>query len=154
MAKGIVAMICISPAAGEAMQSVNEVLAIAGKGLEGDRYARNIGSFSKQKSGNRQVTLINGKFFESSTFKYKESRRNIITLGVELMWLIGRDFQIGEAVMRGVKYCDPCTRPSKLADKKKSFKEEFQDCGGLVAEIIEGGLIRVQDSIIPPPKDY
>jgi hypothetical protein len=55
---------------------------------------------------------------------------------------------------RGVKYCDPCTRPSKLSGKTKSFKERFFDRGGLIAEIIEGGVITVGDQLIPPPKGY
>ena len=56
--------------------------------------------------------------------------------------------------MRGVKYCDPCTRPSTLLAKEQSFKEKFSDRGGLVAEIIESGIIRVNDLIVPPKKNY
>ncbi len=136
------------------MQLVQEVEAIAGSGLKGDRYSTAEGSFNKGKQGNRQVTLINGMFFEKSGFDYIDSRRNIVTLGVELMWLIGREFQVGTAYFRGVKYCDPCDRPSNLATKKISFKEAFFDRGGLIAEIIESGLIKIGDQIVPPPKNY
>lgn len=153
MNKAKVVAIFISPVAGEAMQQIEEVEAIAGRGLEGDRYAKGEGSFG-QVLGKRQVTLINSLFFPGSGFDYIDCRRNIITEGVELMWLIGREFQIGAAKMRGVKYCDPCLRPSKLSNKKESFKEAFFDRGGLLAEIIEGGLIKAGDSIIPPPKGY
>ena len=136
------------------MQQVQEVEAIAGQGLKGDRYATGNGSFNKGKQGNRQVTLINGIFFEGSGFEFTDSRRNIITTGVELMWLVGREFQIGTTRFRGVKYCDPCNRPSELSGKEKSFKETFFDRGGLVAEIIESGMIKTGDEIIPPPKGY
>ena len=151
---GVVIGIFISPAAGEPMQEVLEVEAIAGAGLKGDRYCTGEGSFNRGAQGKRQVTLINATFFSSSTFFYRESRRNIVTLHTELMWLIGRDFQIGAAVFRGIKYCDPCDRPSKLVNSERSFKSQFFDRGGLVAEILEGGLIKIRDTIIPPPKAH
>lgn len=154
MADGTVVAICICPAAGAAMQHLDEVEAIAGVGLLGDRYALGEGSFNKGSPGKRQVTLINGIFFPNSGFQYADARRNLVTLGVELMWLIGREFQVGEARLRGVKYCDPCLRPGKLAGRKESFKEAFHDRGGLVAEILQGGLIKVGSPVIPPPKGY
>lgn len=136
------------------MQEVDAVEAIAGVGLKGDRYSLGEGSFNKKSGvGNRQVTLINGAFFEGSGFEFTDTRRNIITSGVELMWLIGREFQIGQACLRGVKYCDPCDRPSNLSGKA-GFREAFHDRGGLVAEVIRGGMIRVSDPIIPPEKGY
>jgi hypothetical protein len=148
--------IFICPTAGEPMQRVPSVRAIAGAGLEGDRYAIGAGSFNKgeENRGKRQVTLIHARFFERSTFKPIESRRNILVDNMELMWTIGREFRLGAALIRGVKYCDPCDRVSRLANKRASFKLEFQDCGGLIAEIVEGGLIIPGDSIILPPKGY
>lgn len=155
MVEGKVVAICIAPAAGEPMRLVNEAQAITGQGLEGDRYCSGEGSFNKGVQGNRQVTLINGIFFPGTGFEYIDSRRNIITEGVELMWLIGRSFKVGEAILTGVKYCDPCERPAKLAGKKHwSFAEAFHDRGGLIAEVMFGGIIRVNDTIVPPPKGY
>src|SRR3989344_7631165 len=152
--KGIVKAICIGSVAGGPMQEVSSAEAVAGQGLKGDRYATGEGSFNKGRQGNRQVTLMNAIFFDGSGFEFKDSRRNIFVQGVELMWLIGREFQVGTARFRGVKYCDPCTRPSKLSGKQKSFKEAFFDRGGLIAEVIEGGVIKTGDSVIPPPKGY
>lgn len=154
MPKGTVTAIFVAPTAGSAMEQREKVLAIAGAGLQGDRYCTGEGSFNKDTVGKRQVTLINGVFFEGTGFEYSDTRRNIVTDGVELMWLIGREFKIGEALFRGVKYCDPCQRPSNLAGKKESFRDAFHDRGGLVAEIIQGGIIREGDEIIPPPKAY
>lgn len=151
---GTVIAIYISPVAGGSMKQVPEVEAIAGQGLKGDRYAMGEGSYNKGSLGKRQATLINAVFFEGSGFEYRDSRRNIVTTGIELMWLIGKEFQIGTARFRGVKYCDPCTRPSKLSGKERNFKEAFFDRGGLVAEIIEGGVIKTGDSVVPPPKGY
>lgn len=153
MADGTVVAICISPIAGELMQHVGLVRAITGAGLSGDRYANGEGSYNKGRRGKRQVTLINGILFEDTIFEYADSRRNIVTEGVELMDLIGKKFRIGHARMHGIKYCDPCNRPSKLSGKK-GFQKSFHDRGGLVAEVIESGIIKVGDEIVPPKKDY
>jgi len=136
------------------MEFKRDVEAIAGVGLKGDRYANAQGSYNKGKPGKRQVTLINHCFFKDTSFKFDECRRNIITKDVELMWLIGREFKIGEAVFLGVKYCDPCQRPSKLAGKVVNFQRSFYDRGGLVADVVTGGLIKSGSAIIPPKKDY
>ncbi|HEU5114909.1 MAG TPA: hypothetical protein VFT82_04045 [Candidatus Paceibacterota bacterium] len=146
--------IFISPAAGAPMQSVRSVHAIAGRGLEGDRYCDGKGSFQKGELGKRQVTLMNARFFPGSGYEWSESRRNIVTEGVELLYLIGREFTIGTAVFRGVKYNDPCERPKKLSGKTESYKEAFVDCGCIIAEIVTGGSINVGDSVISPPKGY
>ena len=87
-------------------------------------------------------------------FTFRDSRLNMFTHGVELMDLIGKEFVIGQAVFRGLKYCDPCIRPSKLAGISTSFKESFFDRGGLVAEIVSSGSIHIGDVVIPPKKDY
>lgn len=152
MKHGTVVAICICPAAGEAMESVPETVALAGRGLVGDRYADAAGSWNADKPGTRQVTLINARFFPGSGFDYVDSRRNIVTEGVELMDLIGKTFTVGQATLRGVRYCDPCARPGKLAGKEASFAEAFHDRGGLVAEILEGGSIAIGDAVIPPVK--
>lgn len=154
MSEGRVLAICISPAAGAPMRLVDEVEALAGAGLKGDRYATAEGSYNKGKPGKCQVTLINGLFFPDSGFEYVECRRNIVTLGVELMDLIDKEFQIGEARFKGLRYCDPCLRPSKLSGNPRAFKEVFHDRGGLTAEILQGGLIKVGSPVVPPKKNH
>lgn len=155
MQEGHIVAIYISPIAGENMEYVEKVLALARAGLKGDRYCTGEGSFNKKTGvGNRQVTLINALFFRDSGFTYAESRRNIIASGIELMDLIGKKFQVCRAVFKGVKYCSPCERPNSLIGKSRSFRESFSDRGGIIAEIIEGGEIWRDGPIIPPPKGY
>ena len=154
MANGKILGIYIAPKAGDPMQEMKEVTAEAGNGLIGDRYLGGNGSWNKGRQGKRQVTLINNIFFPDSGFEWQDCRRNLIADGVELMWLIGQNFQVGEATFRGVKYCDPCRRPSKLAGKERSFQEAFYDRGGLIAEVLTSGIIRVGDAIVPAKKDY
>lgn len=154
MNQGHVVAIGIAGAAGEPLISVQEVMALAGQGLEGDRYSRGEGSFNRGRIGSRQVSLINSLFVRGTTFKYPETRRNIATYGVELMDLIGKEFEIGEARFKGIKYCDPCTRPSELANKPQVFRDAFSDRGGLIAEVLRSGVIAVRSAIIPPKKAY
>src|SRR5262245_54383326 len=154
MSQGTVVAICMAARKGEPMVSVEEAMAVVGEGLRGDRYARGEGSWNAGQPGSRQVTLINALFVQGSGFEYAETRRNLATLGVELMELIGQEFVVGDAVMRGVKYCDPCLRPSVLRQKQISFREAFHDRGGLVAEVLKSGVIRVGSPVIPPKKDY
>ncbi len=152
--KGTVAGIFIAAEAGQPMQAIDSVRAVAGHGLEGDRYCGGKGSFNKNRPGKRQVTLMNARFFAGSGFAPEESRRNIIVSGVELMALIGKEFYIGSVRLRGVKYCDPCERPTKLSGRKESFHEAFLDCGGLVAEVLTDGRIHVGDKVPPPKRGY
>lgn len=144
--------ICIGPEAGKPMIRVKEVRAIAGRGLEGDRYAAGKGSFNRGARGNCQVTLMNAMFFRRSGFEFPDSRRNIFTEGVELMDLIGKEFTIGTVRFRGVEYCAPCERPKKLSRKRKSFKKAFFDRGGILAKVLTDGIIKVGDPVIPTPK--
>ena len=137
---GSVVVICICPLAGAPMKMVYNVEAIAGEGLKGDRYWAGEGSYNQGKVGNRQVTLMNTRFFKNGPFVYTDARRNIFTRDVELMDLIGKDFQIGPVHMRGIKYCYPCERPGDLCGKPK-FQDLFHDCAGLIAEITQGGIL-------------
>ena len=125
MSEGTVVAICMASQKGEPMVSVEEAMAVTGEGISGDRYARGEGSWSRGQVGRRQVTLINALFVQGSGFEYAETRRNIATLGVELMDLIGQEFLVGDAMMRGLKYCDPCLRPSVLSNKNIAFREAF-----------------------------
>lgn len=152
--KGVIVAICISPAAGAPMEAVTEVEAIVGQGLAGDRYARGEGSYNQGQRGKRQVTLFNALFLDDSGFDQLETRRNLAILGIELMDQIGHEFRIDEVVMRGVKYCDPCMRPSKLSRNPRSFRDTFHDRGGLVAEVLESGFIKIGSIVVPRTKDY
>jgi len=145
---GILQAICICPVKSEPMQKVEQVQAIAGRGLEGDRYCEGHGSFSGDKPEERQVSLMNALFFKGSGFEFTDSRRNLFLFDVEVNRLIGRKFTIGEVVFGGVKYCFPCERPKMLSGKETSFAEAFWDRGGIIAEVLSGGVIKVNDPVV------
>ncbi|HEU0080709.1 MAG TPA: hypothetical protein VFQ72_01635 [Candidatus Paceibacterota bacterium] len=162
---GGVAGIYISPTARGAMQSIVEAEAVAGAGIKGDRYCDGIGSFNDVKRGRRgigarQVSLMDARFFAGTAFEFADSRRNIITEGVELIWLLKRggkefaqEFRIGEAVFRAVDPLDPCNVPSSVSGKP-GFKEAFFDCGAIIAEVLVGGRFRVGDPVFHASKGY
>jgi len=150
---GHVIAIQITADAGEKMFSVREVKAVAGKGLEGDRYLSERGKFSDKPGPARQLTLIELEAIEalqreeSVELTPLESRRNIVTRGVPLNHLVSKRFRLGDVIARGVKLCEPCEYLEEITQKK--IISGLTHRGGLRAEILEGGIIRVGDKILP-----
>jgi len=150
---GRIIAIQITSNAGEKMLSVHEAKAVAGKGLEGDRYLNERGKFSDKPGPARQLTLIELESIEalqregSVELSPLESRRNIVTRGVPLNHLVDKRFRLGEVVARGVKLCEPCEWLEEVTQKKVIAGLTHR--GGLRAEILEGGIIRVGDQIRP-----
>ena len=149
--KPTVLSIHIAPAAAAVMTSVKEVRAVLGQGLEGDRYAAKLGTYSKDPGSGRDVTLIESEVVEALRRDYHvelnpgESRRNIVTRGISLNHLVGKQFRVGEVVLRGTRLCEPCAHMEKLT--VKGALRGLIHRGGLRAEIVKGGTIRVGDSI-------
>lgn len=147
---GVVVELYIGAERKEPMLSVSEVQAIAGKGLEGDRYCREQGTFSK-KSPTNQITLIEAEALEAAARDYGleitagESRRNVLTCGMALNHLVGREFQIGEVRLRGLKLCEPCTHLQQLTGKP--MIKALLHRGGLRVEILSSGTIKPGDRI-------
>jgi MOSC domain-containing protein YiiM len=150
MPKGIVVSIHIATTASGPVLPVNEVRAVAGKGLEGDRYFKEVGTFSHEGDGSNEVTLIESEAIEALKRDYGidlkpgDSRRNIATHGVALNHLVGREFRVGEVVLRGLRLCEPCSHLEKLTEK--GVMRGLIHRGGLRAEIVTGGTIRVGDA--------
>jgi MOSC domain-containing protein YiiM len=152
MRQGEVVSIHIAACGGAPMQPVGELRALAGRGLEGDRYAAKLGTFSKDPGSGRDVTLIESEAIEALQRDYHvelravESRRNIVTQGISLNHLVGKEFRVGEVVLRGARLCEPCAHLEKMT--VKGALRGLIHRGGLRAEIVKGGTIRVGDSII------
>lgn len=150
---GTVAAICITPAASALMTSVSEVRALAGKGLEGDRYCLGVGTYSKSPGSGRQVTLIELEAVESLQRDYGISlaptaaRRNIVTRGIALNHLVGRQFRVGPVTFAGVRVCEPCAHLEGLT--RPGVLRALVHRGGLRADVLTDGLIRVGDVVEP-----
>jgi len=146
---GAVVHILIAPRRGAPMQRLEDVYAIAGEGLAGDRYAE----AANRHSPDCQLTLIQSEHIHDFgmqagvAFTADMPRRNIVTAGVSLNELCGRRFRVGESVMEGLGLCEPC----KLFAKRthRAVLKFFVGKGGLRARIITSGRIRVGDAISP-----
>jgi MOSC domain-containing protein YiiM len=150
---GEVAGIFIADGAATQVRPVGEVKAVPGRGLEGDRYFDRRGTYSQTPGTGREVTLIETEAVEAARTDYgldltpSDARRNIATVGVALNHLVGRDFLVGDVRLRGMRLCEPCGHLSRLAHHP--MVKPFRHRGGLRAEIVEGGTIRVGDPIRP-----
>jgi len=151
---GQIAFIQISPMATEKLASVREIRAVVGEGLEGDRYFKKIGTYSNTPGGGRDVTLIELESVEALKrdlnieLEPAQTRRNIVTRGVPLNHLVGKQFRLGrEVLLRGVRLCEPCDHLETLS--LRGVREGLLHRGGLRADIISGGTIRVGDPITP-----
>jgi MOSC domain-containing protein YiiM len=153
MWQGSVVSIHIAPAAGLPMETVPEARAIAGRGFEGDRYALGVGYYSNTPGpGGRELTLIETETLEAlPTLGIKlsavETRRNVATSGVPLNHLIGRDFWVGAVRLRGTRLCEPCKYLEGLTQPGAMVALIHR--GGLRAQILNDGVIRVSDIIRP-----
>ena len=131
-------------------ESRDQVRAVAGRGLEGDRYYRT-GIFPENPDPDREVTLIEIEQLEGLASESGielapgEPRRNIVTRGVALNDLVDSEFNVGEVRLRGVRLCDPCSHLQKLTGKP--VLKVLVRKAGLRAEIVDGGTIHVGDSI-------
>jgi MOSC domain-containing protein YiiM len=151
MKNGHVVSIHIGSAAKAPMQAVDSARAVPGRGLEGDRYFNLAGTFSKNLNPVNEVTLIESEALEALArdcgirLDPGGSRRNITTRGVALNHLVGREFTVGGVRLRGLKLCEPCGHLEGLTEK--GVREALLHRGGLRAQVLEEGEIRVGDAV-------
>jgi MOSC domain-containing protein YiiM len=150
--QGTVEGIYITGVASTPMQSVTSAVAIAGKGLEGDRYAAGVGFYSPNPTteGARELTLIEQESIQvvqesGIAFEGVDSRRNVMTRNVRLGELLGKRFTIGEVVCEGVRDCPPCVHLNELTGE--TVMPLLVHTGGMRARIVTGGTIAVGDRI-------
>lgn len=151
MIRGSVVGIFISPQPGARPSEVREVAAKAGVGLVGDRYGAGAGTFSKPDKPDRQITLIESEALEALRRDYNieltpaEARRNVLTRGVALNHLVGREFRVGVVRLRGLRLCEPCKHLEGLT--QPGVIRGLTHRGGLRAEVLSDGVIRTGDAI-------
>lgn len=148
---GTVVSIHVATTGAAPMKSVTTAQAVAGQGLEGDRYYSKLGTYSNQAGSGRDVTLIEIEALEGLKRDYEiqldpgQARRNIVTRNVALNHLVEQEFRIGDVVLRGTRLCEPCAHMEKLT--VKGAMRGLIHRGGLRAEIVKSGTIQVGDLI-------
>jgi hypothetical protein len=155
---GRVVALFISPSNGVPMQARTAVQALAGYGLEGDRYSLGQGTYSQSaRQVARHVSLISRDAMEAANedlsrqglapFESDETRRNIVVAGIDVYTLLDREFRIGPVRLRGSDITKPCHVPSAAAGKT-GFKEAYYNRGGILAEILSDGPISIGDVLV------
>jgi MOSC domain-containing protein YiiM len=144
MTEGTVEGIHLHGERGDPMRVVDDAELVAGEGLVGDRMA-GLGI------PGTHVTFIGAEGIEAMVaetgipLEPHQTRRNILVRGVNVPDLVGRRFQVGEAVCYGVKECHPCNHLESLT--APGVREGLSGRGGLRADVLTGGRIRVGDRL-------
>jgi MOSC domain-containing protein YiiM len=148
---GKIEAIFITAKSGDPMRSMELAQAVAGKGLTGDRKCIDPSKHPLKNKPEHELTLIEAEAIDAVNRDYVlrldpvETRRNILTRGVALNHLVGRDFWIGTVRARGIMLCEPCTHLEALT--RPGVMRALVHRGGLRAEILEGGVIHVGDEV-------
>ena len=133
--------------------SVNSIEAIAHRGLVGDRYCANSGTFSGAEplGPGREITLIEEENVDLLTERLHQKinpaqlRRNVMTQGIRLNDLVGREFMVGNIRLLGVRLCHPCTHLERLSGW--NVMTQLKERGGLRADILDNGWLHVDDIV-------
>jgi MOSC domain-containing protein YiiM len=141
---GTVAAILTAHEAEGPLSRLETATAIAGRGLDGDRYADGRGTFSAPGHG-YQLTLVEAEVLDAIELPWDQARRNVVTRGIGLNALVGRRFRIGEVECVGRRLAEPCAHLEKLA--RPGLLRPLVHRGGLRADILGGGSITVGDEI-------
>jgi MOSC domain-containing protein YiiM len=150
---GTVAALHTAPAAEAPMESREAVEAVAGRGLRGDRYFTAEGTFSDAPGGGRDLTLTEAEAIEAIereegiSLGFGDHRRNVTTRDAALNHLVGERFRVGGAVCEGVRLCEPCDHLRSLT--AEGVTGALAHRGGLRADVVEDGTIRVGDGLEP-----
>lgn len=150
---GSVLEINIARAGAAEMESLAVAELETGRGIVGDRYYAQLGTFSKKNEirPDQEITLIESeeidRFNGSSglTLDYGAARRNVVTRGVRLNDLVGRQFRVGPVLLEGIRLCEPCAHLASLVSEK--VLPGLVHRGGLRARILSAGEIRPSDAV-------
>jgi MOSC domain-containing protein YiiM len=145
MDAGRVEGIFIAPVEGELPQPVERVRAVAGTGLEGNRYFYAGG----EAPPGRALTLVAAEALEEAEIEISaaETRRNVLTTGVDVNALVGKRFRIGELECYGVELCEPCLHLQSMT--QEGVIDALVHRAGLNADILTDGEIAVGDPVTP-----
>lgn len=150
--EGEVVSIHVAPEAGVDLYPVAEA-SVTEQGITGDRYAVGGGKFSEKGGPGRAVTLVEIEALEALAREEGIEldpgalRRNLVTRDVPLNHLVGREFSVGDVVLRGIRLCEPCAYLAELTETGVS--RALVHRAGLRADVVREGVIRPGDPVRP-----
>ena len=119
----------------------------AGHGIRGDRF------YDYKEAYDGQITFFAAEVFDGLCSELEidhpslaSVRRNVITRGVDLNELIGREFEVQGVCFRGTEECRPCYwMDHAIAPGAEKF---LQGRGGLRARILTAGKLHSTAKIL------
>jgi hypothetical protein len=151
--RGTVEGLAVAPAAEAPMRLLEVAQAVAGRGLEGDRYAAGSGTFSP-RAGRRpgyDLTLVAAEVLDGlgaagQALDFAGTRRNVLTRGLDVNALVGRRFRIGDVLCEGRRLCEPCVHLDRLSGP--GLLRPLIHRGGLRADVLTDGEIRLGAPVV------
>lgn len=149
--QGVVEGIYLARKGGAPVERVEEVEALEGCGLKGDRYCSGTGHWSRF-GRDCEVTFVEVEDLDRIELetglrvKDGEHRRNIVTRGVSLKDLRRARFRIGEALFGYGKPCSVCRHVERLTEP--GMTQALRGRGGMCAKVLESGWVRSGDTIV------
>ncbi|MFT5259375.1 MAG: MOSC domain-containing protein YiiM [Saprospiraceae bacterium] len=135
----------IAEGSGNTPFEVNPAICVTNKGIQGDR------NFARHDWEGQNITFIEAEEIQrfnndfNQSIDHWDTRRNVVTEGVRLNDLVGKEFTIGEVRFRGVELCEPCAYLGGLLENesiaKKQLVKALVNRGGLYADILSDGVI-------------
>jgi MOSC domain-containing protein YiiM len=121
-----------------ATTTADSVEAAAGRGLEGDYHDNLTLIAAESLEGLQEDTGIG--------LTGEQSRRNVLTRGIDLNALVGKRFTVGEVEAIGVELAEPCTKLQRISGEPGVLRGLVHR-GGLRADVVSGGTISVGDAV-------
>ncbi|MEA2144048.1 MAG: hypothetical protein QOI64_2478 [Solirubrobacteraceae bacterium] len=151
---GRVELLALTATAEAPMTVVAQATARAARGLVGDRYHDARGTFSDPHANGNDLTLIEAEVLNAlavptGPIAPERARRNIVTRGIDLNALVGALFTVGSVQCVGRRLCEPCAHLQRLTVPGTLRALVHQ--GGLRADVLTDGVIRVGDDVRAPP---
>ena len=153
---GVLSGIWLTGEAAAPMRRVPSARLVAGRGLEGDRYALGGGTWAQYPDLEKQLTLIDAADVAAVAAEVGvpltpgDTRRNLVTAGIDLPALVGRWFTVGDALLFGVKRCPPCTHLERLTGAR--LIKAMVHRGGINAAVFAGAQI-AEGAVVRPVTD-
>ena len=145
-----VARLFIAPEASAPMRDVDQIEAIARRGLRGDRYCEGCGFWSEKDEC--EITMISQEDLDDIeletgiSFDNGAHRRNIVVRNIALESLIGKRFQIGDAKFAFERPRPPCLHLQQISEP--GVVKALVGRSGICIRCFHSGMVRRGDPVV------
>ena len=122
----------------EPMEFKDEVVALTGTGLEGDRHAI--------PDNARQILLMDKEVLDAFDLKPGIVRENVTVSGVSIHKLSqGQRLRLGsDVVLEVTGHCEPCARMDEI---RLGLRESLDMQRGMLTRVLRGGKLTLGDQV-------